>query len=313
MAIFRHSGIPGDTLICREMLSEGKVKYTREISVFFESRAKHLEYQYGIDKQTYYTNVVQETELLREVARYDEVVLWFEFDLFCQINMLFILHYLYSEVKNPPAISLVSLDHHPDIPNFRGLGMLRPDHLPPLFEQRVALTPDDIQFAEDAWDAYCMNTPLALETLSQLPPGNLRYLPAAIRAHLQRLPNVENGLNVIEQFFLQRLSLGKYRWYDLYTLFWNELSIFGFGDFQLDIYAQRMRSSGVIEQENQLLTITRLGREILDNEENYTDYVALEHRWLGGIRMQHSPWRWDPELQRVVQVSVKNRSQKEGT
>jgi len=92
------------------------------------------------------------------------------------------------------------------------------------------------------------------------------------------------------------------RWYDLYAQFWEDMKIYGFGDFQLDIYIQRMRSAGIIEQQDNMLTITTLGKEVLNNEENYTDYVSLQHRWLGGLRLLHSPWRWDAILKKVVKV-----------
>jgi hypothetical protein len=300
---FRQSSVPGEVVICREMMCEGKVKATQDTTAFFETRAKHLEYQYGIDKQTYYTNVVQELEKLKTAGTYEEIVLWFEFDLFCQINMLFVLHYLRTISDNLPPISLVAIDAHAEIPDFKGMGMLAPRHFPPLFEQRKQLTPEDLQLAADVWAAYCQPAPLELEVLSNTSSANLPYLGKAMKAHLKRLPAVDNGLNNIETFFLQRLLLGNYRWYDLYAQFWKEMKIYGLGDFQLDIYLQRMRRAGIIEQEDQQLSITSLGKEVLANEENYIDYVSLQHRWLGGVRLLHSPWRWDRDIKRVVAIS----------
>jgi len=301
---FRQSGVPGEVVICREMMCEGKVKATKDPTRFFESRAKHLEYQYGIDKQTYYTNVVQELEKLKTAGEYEEIILWFEFDLFCQINMLFVLYYLQSLTSPLPPVSMVAIDAHAEIPDFKGMGMLAPRHFPPLFEQRALLGPEDLQLAAATWDAYCQPSPLDLEALSSSTSANLPFLGKAIKAHLKRLPAIDNGLNSIEHFFLQRLMLGKYRWYDLYAQFWKEMKIYGLGDFQLDIYIQRMRRAGVIEQNDQQLSITSLGMEVLENEENYIDYVSLQHRWLGGIRLINSPWRWDAAIKRVVAITL---------
>ncbi|PSL48682.1 hypothetical protein CLV51_1016 [Chitinophaga niastensis] len=291
LALFRQSEVPGEVVVCREMMCEGKVKYTKDPLLLFESRAKHLEFHYGIDKQTYYTSVVLELEKLKQSGSFDEVVLWFEYDLFCQINQLFILYYISSQIKEPPPISIVDLPHHPPIAD-----------LPQLFEQRIRLQPEDLQMAADAWDAWCLSTPLALETMAKLPTGNLKHLPAAIIAHLQRFPSVENGLSIIENYFLLRLVLGNYRWYDLYMLFWDELEIYGFTNFQLDILINRMERAGVVVETDQLVKITSLGKEILEEEENYLDYVSLEHRWLGGVRLAKSPWRWSSATKSLVEI-----------
>lgn len=294
LTLFQQSGVPGEVVVCREMMCEGKVKYTKDLPEFFESRAKHLEFHYGIDKQTYYTNVVQELEKLDvSGSATDEIVLWFEYDLFCQINMLFILHYLSSRLATLPPISLVDLHHHPDAAD-----------LPGIFEQRVRLQPDDLLWAADVWDAWCLSTPQVLETISKLSAGNLKHLPAAINAHLKRFPDVNTGLSTIENYFLLRLVLGSYRWYDLYMLFWDELEIYGFTNFQLDILIHRMVNAGVLEEQDQMLKITSLGREILEEEENYLDYVSLEHRWLGGVRLADTPWRWDPAIGALVEIEL---------
>lgn len=292
LTLFRQSEVPGEVVICREMMCEGKVKYTKDLTEFFASRAKHLEYHYGIDKQTYYTNVVQELEKLDlSGSSADEIILWFEYDLFCQINMLFILHYIASQLPSHPPISIANLPHH-----------ALPQELPKVFEQRIRLQPADLTWAADVWDAWCLRTPQVLETISKLSPGNLTFLPAAIIAHLQRFPDVNTGLSTIEQYFLLRLALGSYRWYDLYMLFWDELEIYGFGNFQLDILIHRMVRAGVIEEEDQMLKITSLGKEILEEEENYLDYVSQAHRWLGGVRLEGTPWRWDPAIKALVEV-----------
>jgi hypothetical protein len=302
LTLFRQSGIPGEVVVCREMMCEGKVKCTNDMAAFFETRSKHLEYHYGIDKQTYFSNVVKELEKLKTAGDYDEIVLWFEFDLFCQINLLFILHYLRTQVIRLPKISLVSIDNHSEVPEFRGLGLLMPYHLPALLQERVTLQEEDLQLAARAWQAYCQGDPPELEAISKESTPRLPYLGPALIAHLQRLPAVENGLNAIQSYFLRKLSISSLRWYDLYAQFWEDMKIYGFGDFQLDIYIQRLRSAGMIEQQDVMLSITNLGREVLNNEENFTDYISLKHRWLGGLRLMHSPWRWDGKLKHVVRV-----------
>ncbi|MFB6457411.1 hypothetical protein ACE38W_19210 [Chitinophaga sp. Hz27] len=286
---FHQSKLPGEFVVCREVLCEGKVKNTQDPDVFFQSRAKHLEFHYGIDKQSYYTQVVQELEKLKPSGSLQEIILWFDSDLFCQFNLLFIIHLIRQRFKVLPLISMVDIPRHPTAENYLQL-----------FDTRTTLTDTDLEIADDIWDALCLETPQALELFAHLNNGQFKHMSTAITAHLARFPNTENGLSSIQEFFLKRLQMGEYRWQDLYKLFWDSMPDYGFGDFQLDIMTNRMIKVGVLEQDDQKLKITSLGLEILANEENYLDYAPMEHRWLGGVRLKTSPWRWNKKLGRLV-------------
>lgn len=302
LATFQESGIPGEVVICREMLCEGRVTDAPNVLTFFEERSVHVQQVYGIDQQIYQTRVVEEFLKLHNAKDSDEIVLWFEFDLFCQINLLFCLHYLQQLPTNFSKISIVSVGDEPNTQNFKGLGSASAQQLQTLFEQRKEVKDDDIMLATRAWQAYCGNNPFAIEALVTETSPALPFLGTALAAHLQRLPNTFNGLNIIHQFFLHRLALGQARWYDLYQLFWNELRILGFGDFQLDIYSQRMRHAGVMESKDQMLAITSLGKEVLSGEENYLHYADFQQIWLGGIHLHKTPFRYHNDTNEVVTI-----------
>lgn len=299
-SIFQDSGIEGDVIVWREMLCEGRTPATRDMSRFFEERAAYLQQAYGIDSAAYLSEAAHDKQILQKAASYNEIVLWFEFDLFCQVNLVFVLYYLSQLSVKLPPVSIVQLDHHPEVPNFRGLGMLQSHHLPPLFAARTYIQQEDWDLAREVWEAYSTGDPLALETLSHRPGRHLPYLGKALQAHLRRLPNVSNGLNAVEHFFLDRLALGKLRERDLYYQFWDELKIYGFGDFQLDVYTQRLQQAGVIKREDEMLSITRLGEEVLKREENYLSFAPGKNIWIGGIPLEGTPWRWDDEEGKVV-------------
>ncbi|PUZ27918.1 hypothetical protein DCC81_00035 [Chitinophaga parva] len=299
---FRNSGLPGEIVVNRSMMSEGHTIFTTDMDEFFKARADHAQQVYGIDRKTYLTQVVQEFTRLENVSKYEEVVLWFEFDLFCQINLLFTLFYL-QQFRLPPRVSLVAPGPQYQPAGFRGLGMLTAGHFPGLFADRLVLQPQDLGLATEIWSAYCAVTPMRLEPFSgDRQNGQLYHIGPALKAHLQRLPSVQNGLNRIESFFLNLLLVSEYRWYDLYTQFWDQLTIYGFGDFQLDVYLRRMISAGVVDEKGQQLSITGLGRDILNGEENYLRYAARKGRYLGGIPLHDTPWRWDERTQSVVRV-----------
>ncbi|WP_298715818.1 hypothetical protein, partial [Chitinophaga sp.] len=270
--IFEKSGLPGQPLTWRDMLSEGMTPAGCDIGRFFEKRADHLQSAYGIDRKTYLADIAQTRKILQQASRYEEIVLWFEFDLFCQVNLVFLIQYLLRLNTPMPRVSVVQPGSHPDVADFRGMGMLQPSQLPPLFEKRAYLEAADWQLASAAWEAYTNNNPLALEALTGRSAPNLPFLGSALLAHLQRLPSAESGLNSLEHFFLEQLAAGPAAEYQLYERFWKEKKVYGFGDFQLAAVLSRMTGAGVVVRTGETLEITDTGRRALRGE---ADYLSL--------------------------------------
>src|SRR5258706_6059520 len=59
----------------------------------------------------------------------EEVILWFEHDLFDQLALVRLLARL-ARRGLPQQLTIVSIDRHPERPNFLGLGQLPPEQLP---------------------------------------------------------------------------------------------------------------------------------------------------------------------------------------
>ncbi|MEM6268441.1 MAG: hypothetical protein AAF998_03345 [Bacteroidota bacterium] len=100
------------------------------------------------------------------LAEYDEVVLWFEFDQFCQTNLWFLLHKL---AAAPPQVrlSLVSPGSGAGIEPFYGMGQLSPHQLMGFFAERVPITPEVIAEGRAVWTAYAQADPEALLAFAQ--------------------------------------------------------------------------------------------------------------------------------------------------
>ena len=71
---------------------------------------------------------------------YDELVLWFEHDLFNQLNLIQLLSWIRTCVPGGKVVSLVCIGSFPDHPRFKGLGELSPVELASLFETRRPLS-----------------------------------------------------------------------------------------------------------------------------------------------------------------------------
>ena len=94
----------GDFLTWHEMLCEGPTKKHIDSDAFLTVRKDFLNtfYDVEIDEYEYKT----ELHKLDDVEKYSEIILWFEYDLFCHINMVAVISLL-NERQNKLPISLV--------------------------------------------------------------------------------------------------------------------------------------------------------------------------------------------------------------
>src|SRR5262249_39835373 len=97
-----------------------------------------------------------------------ELILWFEHDLFDQLALIRLLARL-ARRGLPAQLTLVSIDRHPEVPNFLGLGQLKPEQLAELWPRRTPLSRDAIDEAITAWIA--VTPPDPPRAPSRPPPG----------------------------------------------------------------------------------------------------------------------------------------------
>ncbi|MEM0997162.1 MAG: hypothetical protein AAGN35_08790 [Bacteroidota bacterium] len=169
------------------------------------------------------------------LAEYDEVVLWFEFDLFCQTNLWLLLHKL---AAAPPQVrlSLVSPGSVPGIEPFYTMGQLSPHQLMDLFAERVPITPEVIAEGRAVWTAHAQADPEALLAFAQRVLNQLRHLPAAVMAHLYRFPAPADGLNTVERTLLRELTVQSLPFRKLFRRILLGHRKYGVGGLQVERY-----------------------------------------------------------------------------
>lgn len=144
--IFNVANIPGDVLVWRETLSEGPVLADSE-QHFFSMRATWISKAYQTENLNYREIIIDEFDKLRSYKDYDELIFWFEFDLFCQVNLLFLLSFFKDKYPYEAKLSLICPKSHKNHPDFRGIGQLKPAELSGLISEKKCLTHSDILFA----------------------------------------------------------------------------------------------------------------------------------------------------------------------
>src|SRR5438132_1350646 len=95
-----------------------------------------------------------------EACAAEELILWFEHDLFDQLALVRLLARV-ARRGLPATLTIVSIDRHPEVPNFLGLGELKPEQLAALWPRRTPLSRDAIDEAITASIAFTAPDPRA--------------------------------------------------------------------------------------------------------------------------------------------------------
>ncbi|MGB7395329.1 MAG: DUF1835 domain-containing protein [Pricia sp.] len=271
--------LKGDIITWREMLCEGQTLTTVGSESFWKTRFEFLNKNYKISKSWFVEKTLKEYRSLCNHKQQDEIVLWFEYDLFCQINMIAVLSWLKAHRKYA-HVSLVCSGKEDETDAMYSLNQLSDEQLMDLYDNKIELTQDDIEYADYVWQLYCSDNPIRLENLSDYSEFQFDYLSGAIHAHLQRFPSIKNGLNDMENTIL-RLAMEKKpadRKSFLSEILQNQ-GFLGFGDSQYERALGRMKP---LFSSFKPVRLTKKGKEILDNKTSYYSCLRDNDVYLGG-------------------------------
>ena len=271
--------LKGDIITWREMLCEGKTLCNVGSESFWKTRFEFLNRNYKVSKSWFVEKTLKEYRSLCNHKQQDQIVLWFEYDLFCQINMLAVISWLKTHRRHT-EISLVCSGKEDESDKLYSLNELSDEKLLSLYQKRINLTQDDIEFADYVWQLYCSDNPMRLENVITHNSFQFKYLSDALKAHLKRYPTIKNGLNVLENKVLQTVEEEKPESKEklLSSLLSNQ-GFYGFGDTQYNRIVTSLRP--LISTVNPL-KLTKKGKEVLDNRLNFYSQIRDNQQYLGG-------------------------------
>ncbi|MGB5666748.1 MAG: DUF1835 domain-containing protein [Maribacter sp.] len=289
--------LKGDIITWREMLCEGKTLTNVGSESFWKTRFEFLNKNYKISKQWFVEKTLKEYRLLCNHKQEDQIVLWFEFDLFCQINMLAVISWLKTHRKYA-QISLVCSGDEDETDKMYGLNELSDEQLLELFEKRTVLKQDDIEYADYVWQLYCSDNPIRLENLTDFKYFQFDYLSEAIKAHLKRFPTIKNGLNEIENHILQ-LSLDKSpkSKRELLSTVLSDQGVYGFGDTQ---YERIITTLKPLYTSFNPVRLSKKGKEILEGKTSYYSSIRDNEAYLGGALKYN--YLYNTESDRILKL-----------
>ncbi len=271
--------LKGDIITWREMLCEGKTLSSVGSESFWKTRFEFLNKNYRVSKSWFVEKTLKEYRSLCNHKQQDKIVLWFEYDLFCQINMLAVLSWL-KTYRRHAEISLVCSGKEDDSEKLYGLNELSDEKVLELYENRTILTQDDIEYADYVWQLYCSDNPMRLENLMDFENYQFDYLSDAIKAHLQRFPSIKNGLNTPENTVLQLASehKPKSKREFLGQILRNQ-GFYGFGDTQYDRLIHNLKP---LFSSLNPVRLSAKGKAVLAKNHNFYSEMRKEEFYLGG-------------------------------
>lgn len=145
-------------------------------------------------------------QTMSHMEDFDAVTLWFEHDLYDQLQIAEILHRLASSGQHPAELSIVCIDHHPEVPFFHGLGNLNAGQLAALYPQRRPLGAPQLSAGAQIWRALCAADPRKIAALLEQNFDGLPFMPSALLRFCQEFPNRAHGLTHSQYLLLKAIG-----------------------------------------------------------------------------------------------------------
>ena len=292
------SGVPGEFLAWTDVFYEGPIRGDSGSEPFRQTRARYLASAgYGA-RDAILRGLRHQDQWLSRSSNYDDVVLWFEHDLFDQLLLVRHLEWL---SRNPSAASRVQL-----IQSSRYLGCLNPDELAELYPGRAPVTPLQVASGTDAWRAVCADSPTVLERIvSDGPQPELPFLHGALTRLLEEYPSTSCGLSRSERQILRALNEGQATFEDCFVATQRMEDRIFMGDSSFVHIARSLAAAshpllqfaddGHSQPEQKAaMALTDLGHDVLAGDADHIRVNGID-RWIGGVHLMGKDvrWRWD--------------------
>jgi hypothetical protein len=327
--------LPGHIVTWDDVLHEGPVPGGLDAAALRKVRADFIASSDWGDKREIATEMRVRDEVLASVPPDEEVVLWFEHDLYDQLQLLQVMDRLQDR-----RTGLVTAIMAPDY-----LGYQTADRLREWFDGRQRITGPQWDLAVRAWAAFRASDPRAVLDLLDIivfgqrapnPTDSTKRLklqavsplpslaPALIRL-LQQYPSVRSGLSRTETQTLTALAGGPLAAGSAYTASNHRVEEAVFmGDMGWWLHIRPLMTGprpliGVQGRapadfndrawwgeaaDTPTLAITEDGARVLAGRADHSTLNGID-RWIGGVHLQgRSPaWRWNESTRSLMAAS----------
>lgn len=307
VSIMQEAGVQGAILAWRDVLHDGPVPAEVDLEALSRIRADYISQVGWGDFDQVFASFSERDQLLASAARFQQISLWFEHDLYDQLQVLQILDVLADLELNNTTVTMACSD-------VVYLGEMSAQQMKEFGECQQPVTAEQYALAGRAWSAYRQSNPeawsdLLTENLSALP-----FLRDTIERTLQEFPDSRSGLSRSEQQVLSVIAGGEARpgvvFGECQKL---EKRVF-MGDSSFWLVINRLLKAenallllnhgvlGYPPDPSQCLKLTRLGSQVLAGEVNWLDVHQPDY-YIGGVHCCLTMrWCYNAEIRKVIRL-----------
>lgn len=322
--LIKQTGLPGEILPWRDMLYEGPVLASLSSSELLDVRAEFIAQWNGwVTKDEVLAQFISRDDALTNFKKYSVIILWFEHDLYDQLQLIQILNWFQQQNLDTTKLSLICIDNFLGVESFRGLGQLNTEQMISLYEIRQPISTEQLILAKLAWEAFCSPNPTAIEEFIKRDVSTLPFLSNAFTRHLEEFPCVFNGLsrtqkqilsfvekgiNTFSEIFRTNMLSEDYFfpgdidvWNYLYQLYSSDNPLLTGVDSQLFAFPwQCQTKEEFLEQKVQL---TSTGYSVLEGQADWITINGIDS-WKGGVHLHGKThlWRSDEQNKKLVYI-----------
>lgn len=220
--------ILGEIIVARECFVDGDVTGST-LEELFSTRAKFISGHYaGCSQEDYYQKTVPEFVKMQNISPNSDIYLWFEDDLFCQVNFWFVINLL-NQKQVDSALYLV----RPSMGNEYSFGKMNERALHVAFQNKIKIQASDIQEFSKFWPFYQNNQCDNMLRVAKGLHDKYPFLVPAVKAYIDLAPK-DGKLGRIEATLLAIMDECQSNDFPLiFHEFQKREPIYGLGDLQV--------------------------------------------------------------------------------
>ena len=284
----------GTFLPWRDILHMGPVHTHLPLTDLSEQRAEFISSQGWGDKSQILEDFRQRDNMLASCAEFDSIMLWFEHDLYDQLQLLQLLSWFDDHKEVLAKLTLINPDKH--------LGYHTPEEAKRLPEIGRPVNDEMTALAKDCWHLFGCSNLSEWAQLTQRDTSPLPHLHNAIMQSIDELPERATGLNRTEQRIMELIDQGNNQRGSLFRAYCNSEPAQFHGDMSFFWYMQQLidDTPSLIDDDNATFSLTEMGESVLSGQQQWRREFSQDH-WLGGCQLNAQVRTfWDNSQQRLM-------------
>lgn len=293
--LIRAADAEGTVIPWRDVLHEGPVPGGLSDEALAAVRAAFLAAHGAPAAEAVRRGFAERDGALARAAEFAEVVLWFEHDLYDQLQLVQVLDRVAGLAAPPRALTIICGAEY--------LGQLPPERGSAMLAARTPVSGAMLGVARLAWNAFTAADHTLLEAALRTDLAPLPFLRAALVRLLEEYPWTTDGLSRMERQALLAVAGGAATARDAFAAAQRHEDPLWCGDETFFGYLDRLAAgpAPLLERSGARVALTEAGRGVLAGRADAVRLNGID-RWLGGVHIigTEAPWRWDPGRQALT-------------